>query len=425
MEMTHCGVTSARISCQGCPDAGTSRTVHREGLGAVVGHRVSSPRVMTMADIAFNCPECGRTYEFSADLAGKRGRCKSCQAVFRIPESRPSPVTIDARTPPPLPATPPAVAEAIEFKCPACGRGYRLAANLAGKPGRCHSCGGIFVIPTLTETRAAASQSRPASATPRPAAADDSSLLDLDAPDLMPMASPRDLGGRRGTLAPAHTTTPRDAGYGLANGGYATVPTALPARAEPMTWGTYAMIAAAVGASGFAVIMTIALLTTPKKPTTVANQPAETIASELATAAIADTAPPDGGSPAAPPRPDGVSMLHREIVDNLARAYNEIADGYASIRDAGTLPEGNAMVARGTKDLRWASDRGKTLPPLPASHRSALVRQAGPSLLRAVDRVLDELRRLRETRGLKGDFDRVLTAYTRTRDAIRREIDRR
>ena len=43
-----------------------------------------------MADIAFTCPECGHAYQFASHLAGKRGRCKTCQAVFRIPAAAPT-----------------------------------------------------------------------------------------------------------------------------------------------------------------------------------------------------------------------------------------------------------------------------------------------------------------------------------------------
>ncbi len=37
----------------------------------------------------------------------------------------------------------------IEFKCPACKKHYRVADNLAGKKGKCKDCGQLMRIPNL------------------------------------------------------------------------------------------------------------------------------------------------------------------------------------------------------------------------------------------------------------------------------------
>jgi hypothetical protein len=52
-----------------------------------------------------------------------------------------------------------------------------------------------------------------------------------------------------------------------------------------------------------------------------------------------------------------------------------------------------------------------------------LIRETGPPLLQAVDRVIGELRRLRATPGARSDFDRLIDGYTRTREDIQREVD--
>jgi hypothetical protein len=44
---------------------------------------------------------------------------------------------------------------------------------------------------------------------------------------------------------------------------------------------------------------------------------------------------------------------------------------------------------------------------------------------RAIDRIIQELQRLKSTPGLKSDFDRVLAAYTKVRQEIDREIQGR
>ena len=36
--------------------------------------------------IAFRCGECHHYYEVADSLAGKRGKCKSCGAIFRSAE---------------------------------------------------------------------------------------------------------------------------------------------------------------------------------------------------------------------------------------------------------------------------------------------------------------------------------------------------
>lgn len=128
-----------------------------------------------------------------------------------------------------------------------------------------------------------------------------------------------------------------------------------------------------------------------------------------------------GAKPAATPSP-AVSR-HRETVDDLIRAYNQIADGYARIRDTSSIAAGRALVARGAVQLRASAHRGKTLPALSPAERKALIQQSGPPLLRAIDRVLDELRRLQATDGIRSDFDRLIDAYTRSREQVQREVD--
>jgi hypothetical protein len=116
---------------------------------------------------------------------------------------------------------------------------------------------------------------------------------------------------------------------------------------------------------------------------------------------------------------------HRQAVEALVRAYNDIADGYARIRDMGSIPDGNGRISRAVEQLRSAAQRGRSLPPLSPNDREAVIRHGGPPLLGAIDRVLGELRRLKATPGLRSDFDRLIDAYTLARQEIQREIDHR
>ncbi len=114
---------------------------------------------------------------------------------------------------------------------------------------------------------------------------------------------------------------------------------------------------------------------------------------------------------------------HREAVDALIRAYNLIAEGYARIHDADSIAAGREQVARGAVQLRASAHRGRGLPALSPAERKALIGQAGPELLAAIDRVLAQLRRLREVQGIRSDFDRLIDAYTQSRHEIQRELD--
>src|SRR4051794_23295663 len=38
--------------------------------------------------ISLSCPQCGKLYQLSDSLAGKKGRCKDCGSIFEIPTPR-------------------------------------------------------------------------------------------------------------------------------------------------------------------------------------------------------------------------------------------------------------------------------------------------------------------------------------------------
>jgi hypothetical protein len=226
------------------------------------------------------------------------------------------------------------------------------------------------------------------------------------------------------------------------------IPTATPAAAVPAVWtipdddepdavatpvrskgAIYASIAAGTIVGVIAFLVTYSLISgalRPAAPTVVEqpkDEPKDAPAPPEPPPAVVKAAEP---KPSPPPiaRPAGPAILHREAVDALIRAYNEIADGYARIYDAGSIRAGNAPVSHGVAELKSAAKRGRSLPPLPPPERQALVRQTGPALLDAVDRVIGELRRLQATPGLRSDFDGLIAAYSQMREEIQSEIDR-
>ena len=104
--------------------------------------------------------------------SGKRARCKECHEVFRVPsQSAPAadsvrPMTASPRLVTPRPARP-AEPDKIVFNCPTCGHGYRLAAQLAGKQGRCTACRVIFTIPLRSPSSPPAAAGRGSEASAR------------------------------------------------------------------------------------------------------------------------------------------------------------------------------------------------------------------------------------------------------------------
>ncbi len=428
--------------------------------------RITRSGISMMADIAFLCPKCGHTYEFAPHLAGKRGRCKACQTVFRIPAPPPSqpaapaiaPVVPQApaalttasrpasRPPSPSGTAAPADEGKIVFQCPACGHGYRLDAKLAGKHGRCTTCRGVFTIPLqsrpprpaaiapaprpLSDGRAPGAD-RPAHTTTadpgsRPPgaamlAADDSGWWELDSSESIPAKAAR-AGTER--YPAARMTAPASKGrpaLGIQVDDEGPLIEARPVRPR---WVTYAAIAVGVliGAVAYAVAYSFVSNALSPAPTPVADQAAPGPGTATPPEEVAE-APPSGPGPTPAPTPSGVEAQHREAVEALVRAYNDIADGYARIRGADSIPQGRESIDRGVEQLRAAAQRARNLPHLAPAEREAVIRRGGPPLLEAIDRVLGELRRLKDTPGLRSDFNRLIDAYTRSREDVRREIE--
>ncbi len=178
----------------------------------------------------------------------------------------------------------------------------------------------------------------------------------------------------------------------------------------------YAAIGGGVAAAAVAFMLVSWALRPASTPGPEAAKPQES------PTAVTEHPPPSPGMNPTP-QPSGSVEQHREAVNAIVRAYNDVADAYARVRDAGSLPDGNAAISRAVEQLRSAAQRGRSLLPLSPEDRDVVIRQGGPSLLVAIDRVLGELRRLKETAGLRSDFGRLIDAYTRTRQDVQRELD--
>jgi len=102
--------------------------------------------------IEFHCPNCNRLMRTPDQTAGKKGKCPGCGAITDIPgpDRRAQPgegattASGTGKTPAGSGGKP---SDKIEFPCSHCGAAVRTAASLAGKKGKCPTCGGIFTIP--------------------------------------------------------------------------------------------------------------------------------------------------------------------------------------------------------------------------------------------------------------------------------------
>jgi hypothetical protein len=202
--------------------------------------------------------------------------------------------------------------------------------------------------------------------------------------------------------------------------GLETLAESAPAMPRRTRWATRVVIAGGVilGAITFALTYALTSNSLSSKPSTVAGQPrdeAKTPDRPVAEASGAQPRPASSSEASGP-------AAHQAVIDALAAAYNEIADGYAQIRDGASIPEGERRIAGAVERLKAAAQRGRSLAPLDAGERPAFARSSGPPLLHAGDRVIQELHRLKATPGIKADFDRLIAAYTRSRQEIEREM---
>ncbi len=245
----------------------------------------------------------------------------------------------------------------------------------------------------------------------------DSEWWELDSSESIPATSAR--SGLRAIAAPVMAAPA--ASSRMARGREAVEE---PAVAPPTTgrpkWVIYAAIAGVVlfGLIAFAITASLVSDNPKAQPTSVADQPESDEKAPAPKVAESTQSEPDAESS----EEESSTAEHQAAIDALAGAYNDLADGYAQIRDAASIAGGEERIARAVERLKAAAQRGRSLPSLTAGERATFARTSGPPLLHAVDRVIQELHRLRATPGIKSDFDRLIDSYTQARREIDREI---
>jgi hypothetical protein len=243
---------------------------------------------------------------------------------------------------------------------------------------------------------------------------DDSEFWELDSSESIPATGRSGRGGAASlAMAPAPATRPP----GDLKNGIRTSTESNAIRPWYDKWVMYVAVVAAAIVGGVSYSVSYSYFSNAKgrSPKPDLDSP------KAATATIADGSRPEPSVESSPAL--GGKAAHQEAIEALIRAYNDIADGYAQIGDAISIARGEERITRGVEQLKAAAQRGRGLPPLPAAERAALVAEKGPALIQAVDRVIQQIQRLKATPGIKSDFDRLIEAYTRTRQGIDREMN--
>jgi hypothetical protein len=89
--------------------------------------------------ISLQCEQCGKQYQLSDNLAGKRIKCKECGNAINVPGA----------------AGAANAAGPIAVACGSCGKQFQVKAELAGKRVKCQQCGTAVQVPAAGAPAAA------------------------------------------------------------------------------------------------------------------------------------------------------------------------------------------------------------------------------------------------------------------------------
>jgi DNA-directed RNA polymerase subunit M/transcription elongation factor TFIIS len=89
--------------------------------------------------LAITCPGCGARFQVAGAMAGRKGRCAQCDAVFRVPGGTPAI--------PPKPVQPAAAPQYVPLHCRVCQTLMYGRLDQVGQPLKCPDCGGQTIVP--------------------------------------------------------------------------------------------------------------------------------------------------------------------------------------------------------------------------------------------------------------------------------------
>ncbi len=122
--------------------------------------------------------------------------------------------------------------------------------------------------------------------------------------------------------------------------------------------------------------------------------------------------------------PSRVELVHQheQALEEMAQAFMEMAQGYASMRNPARFDAGQKDVAQASEKLDEAGRKGASLAKLEPAEKAALAGLVNSQLKRNAALASQELTRLMQTPGIKGDFDKLLAAISQTQKQIDREF---
>ena len=97
---------------------------------------MATPSTQTLA---ISCPGCGAHFQVAGDMAGRKGRCAKCGAVFRVPGPATSGVA-EPRKPEPVP-------QLVGVTCRVCQTLMYGRLDQVGQPLKCPDCGAQTIVP--------------------------------------------------------------------------------------------------------------------------------------------------------------------------------------------------------------------------------------------------------------------------------------
>jgi transcription elongation factor Elf1 len=360
-----------------------------------------------MAEIVFSCPSCGHGYQVDTSLAGRKARCKVCKEVSRIP------------APPAPPAPSPSTGDEVElrFPCPRCGHGFTLASGFAGKRARCKKCGEVFKVP-------GASGGERAQSAPIAFVADD-----LGAGYSLVETEPQERRSLPQLPLKTHPSPPSDG----EEEGYWESDDSPP---QPSSRPTLPSTKKAVGSSSLKsrldsrvkivalaalVSLLIGVFATLFPRAWEAGRALFLGGSESPNDPAADAAR-DSDLDVPDIAPDRLELVHQheQALEEMASAFKEMAQGYASMRKNDHFADAQKEVAQASLKLDQAARKGASLAKLTPGEKLALNHMVNTQLKQVAADAARELNKLKRTPGVQGDFDKLLQAI----DQSRRQFDR-
>lgn len=91
--------------------------------------------------LAVTCPNCAAHFRVAGEMAGRKGQCARCQAVFRVP------ATAAAPTKPTAPKSSSSAPRYVSVNCRVCQTRLSGLLEHVGKPLKCPDCGAQTILP--------------------------------------------------------------------------------------------------------------------------------------------------------------------------------------------------------------------------------------------------------------------------------------